>query len=71
MYMSYTRQYRLDLVDTATGARLASYPETQRRHAQREAVRLSLDLSGGRNMYRVAVVAVPVMVRPNLEECAA
>jgi len=69
--MSYLRTYRLDLVDAATGASLAHYPETQRVQAQREAVRLSLDLSRGRSISRVAVCAVPVMVRPNLQECAA
>ena len=68
--MSYTRTYRLDLVDAATGASLARYPETQRAQAAREAVRLSLDLSRGRNCTRVAVCAVPVTVRPSLERAA-
>ena len=69
--MSYSRIYRLDLVDGATGAALAHYPETQRAVAQREAIRLSLDLSRGRSMTRVGVAAVPVMVRPFVQECAA
>jgi len=68
--MSYTRTYRLDLIDAATGCTVARYPDTQRQAAAREAIRLSLDLSRGRSMYRVAVVAVPVMVRPAVERAA-
>ena len=70
--MSYTRSYRLDLIDSRTGAQLGeSYPETQRTAAQLEARDLSLDLTGGRNITRVAVISVPVMVRPTVLECAA
>ncbi len=69
--MSYTRTYRLDLFDASTNRVLASLPETQRAQAQHEAVRLSLDLSGGRNCTRVAVRPVPVNVQPNLVEVTA
>ena len=63
--MSYTRLYRLDLIDSRTGSAIGeSYPETQRATAQREARDLSLDLTGGRSLDRVRVVGVPVMVRP-------
>lgn len=63
--MSYKRVYRLDLIDSHTGAALGeSYPETKRADAQREARDRSLDLTGGRNLDRVRVVAMPIMVRP-------
>jgi len=69
--MSYTRIYRLDLIDSATGRTLDTYPDSQRAEAQRQAGRLSIEITGGRNCTRVAVCAVPVSVRPQLEECAA
>ena len=68
--MSYTRSYRLDLYDSGTGRVLASMPDTQRTQAAREAIRLSLEYSGGCSLSRVVVRPVPVMVRPYVERAA-
>jgi hypothetical protein len=62
--MSYTRDCRIDLVDSATGRHIASYPETQAALAQQEALRESMELTHGRNCTRVAVCRIPLATRP-------